>query len=96
MARAADRFELRRLTPTEWLIQDRSIPPTNPRHDVACVEEVTAGAFEVVWLRNLGLPDRYSALDEVLRDIASTLLASSKPIPIPHFRPAPTSAPRAG
>lgn len=83
------RFEVRRLTSTEWVINDHWFPPGDPRHAVACVDEIRDDVVEVVWIRELWLPDRYCSIQQVIDDISRSLTTSTKPIPIPHRRPLP-------
>lgn len=88
MTRPADsRLELKRLTATEWVVIDNWFGRNDPRRTVACVDQTTPDEVEVVWLRQLCLPDRYSSVRAVFADIARTVSASSKPTPIPHRRP---------
>lgn len=88
MSRSADlRFELKRLTSTEWVINDNWFTLNDPRRTVACVDQVYDNEVEVVWLRELSLPSRYPSVNAVLSDVSHTVTASTKPIPIPHRRP---------
>jgi len=79
------RFELRRLTQTEWIIHDLWFPPDDCRRAVACVEEIDQHGVDVVWLRDLGLPPGYDSPAEALAAVARTLTRASKPTPIPHL-----------
>lgn len=87
---------MRRLTATEWIIHDHWFPPNDPRRTVACMHEVAAGNVDVVWLRELWLPNRYASVGEALDDVRQTLTTVSKPIPIAHRRPYPGDMTRAG
>ncbi len=83
------RFEMKRVTSTEWVINDNWFSLNDPRRMVACVDEVDGQEVEVVWLRQLSLPSRYPSVRSVLVDVSCTVSASTKPIPIPHRRPTP-------
>ncbi|MCR2762531.1 hypothetical protein NQ152_03300 [Microbacterium sp. zg.B48] len=97
MARAVDsRFELKRLTATEWVINDNWFAFNDPRRTVACVDEISQLEVEVIWLRELALPDRYPSIAGVLEDVARTVSASTKPTPIPHRRPVTARSMMAG
>ncbi|HWS49949.1 MAG TPA: hypothetical protein VN241_02970 [Microbacterium sp.] len=65
------RFELSKITSTEWLIHDLRYRSNDPRSLVACVYEYSEVEVEVVWLRELPLATQYTsafdALDELLR-----------------------------
>ncbi|MFJ4225732.1 hypothetical protein [Microbacterium sp. NPDC089695] len=83
------RYELNRITPTEWVINDRRYPENDPRHLVACVYEYAETEVEVVWLRDLPLAIHYSDAYQVLEDVARMQDASraTRPIAIPHLPP---------
>ena len=95
MARSANlRFELKRLTSTEWVINDNWFTLNDPRRTVACVDQVYDDEVEVVWLRELSLPSRYPSVNAVLSDVSRTVTASTKPMP--DSAPAPDGAARRG
>ena len=86
------RYELRRLTPIEWIILDLSRGENDPRRTVACIYEVDEFECDVIWLRDLDLRRSYhrpeDVLDAVLRATASPSIdPSRKPRPIPHRPP---------
>lgn len=83
------RFLLKRITASEWLINDLRYSPNDPRHVVACVYELAETEVEVTWLRDLPLASRYGTVFEVLEDVERMLSASraTRPISIPHRPP---------
>lgn len=84
----ASRYVLRRITPTESVIDDRRYTADDPRHIVAGVYDVD-GAVEVVWLRDLSLPDRFATGSDVLAAVADAKDPSraTRPIVIPSRPP---------
>ncbi|WP_337005146.1 MULTISPECIES: hypothetical protein [unclassified Microbacterium] len=83
------RFLLKRITASEWLINDLRYAPNDPRHVVACVYELAETEVEVTWLRDLPLASRYGTVFEVLEDVERMLSESraTRPISIPHRPP---------
>ena len=83
------RFVLRRITPTEWVINDLRFPADDTRHVVACVYEMAPTEVEVVWLRDLPLAIRYGSPFEVLEQVEHLQGTSraTRPISIPHLPP---------
>lgn len=65
------RFEMRRLTDSEWLILDDRFDCTDARHTVACVSRVSADQVEVVWLRPVTARRRYATVADVLEAVRS-------------------------
>lgn len=63
------RFELTKITDTEWLIHDLRYRPNDPRNVVACVYEYSDVEVEVVWLRSLPLATRYTSSFDVLAEV---------------------------
>jgi len=83
------RYVLHRVTPSEWVINDRRYEAHDPRHVVACVYEYADTEVEVVWLRDLPLAVRYTTPYEVLEEVTRVQDSSrsTRPIPIPHLPP---------
>jgi hypothetical protein len=83
------RYVLKRVTPSEWIIEDRRYESDDPRHVVACVYEYSDTEVEVAWLRDLPLALRYANAQEVLHEVARVQDPSraTRPIPIPHLPP---------
>jgi hypothetical protein len=83
------RYVLRRITPSEWVINDLRFAQDDTRHVVACVYELAPTEVEVVWLRDLPLPGTYTTAFEVLEDIErmQNPNRSAKPVRIPHLPP---------
>lgn len=83
------RYVLRRITPSEWVINDLKFGADDPRQVVACVYELDQTEVEVVWLRDLPLAIRYSSPFEVLEEVERLQGASraTRPIAIPHLPP---------
>ncbi|SEB65733.1 MULTISPECIES: hypothetical protein [Microbacterium] len=83
------RYVLHRVTPSEWVINDRRYEASDPRHVVASVYEYADTEVEVVWLRDLPLAVRYTTPYEVLEEVTRVQDSSrsTRPIPIPHLPP---------
>lgn len=83
------RFVLRRITPSEWVIDDLKFASDDPRHVVACVYEFDPTEVEVVWLRDLPLAVRYMTAFEVLEEIERLqgVSRATRPVAIPHLPP---------
>lgn len=71
------RFEMRRLTESEWLILDDGFDPTDARHTVACVSRVSADEVEVVWLRPVAERRHYPTVADVLDVVRSAASRAS-------------------
>ena len=88
---ATARFELRKVGSSDWIILDLALPSDHPGRTVACVYEIDDWECDVVWLRDLGLPEHYMSPVEVLDDVIQAGIPSSpsprRPVPIPHFPP---------
>jgi hypothetical protein len=78
------------------VINDNWFAFNEPRRAVACDDEISEVEVEVIWLRELSLPDRYPSVRAVLEDVFTTVSASTKPTPIPHRRPATHNSAMAG
>lgn len=87
------RFELRKITDSEWLILDHRYAPNDSRQTVACVYQVDAVEVEVVWLRDLPLAGCYMSAADVLEDVQRFHSArrAGRPVPIPHLPPLATA-----
>ncbi|WP_029259898.1 MULTISPECIES: hypothetical protein [unclassified Microbacterium] len=89
------RFELRKITDTEWLILDHRYAQNDSRRTVACIYEVDAAEVEVVWLRDLPLASSYMTAADVWEDVqrfhAPRRAGRPIPIPIPHHPPLATA-----
>ncbi|KQZ25193.1 hypothetical protein [Microbacterium sp. Root553] len=83
------RYVLHRVTPSEWVINDRRYSPDDPRNVVGCIYEYADTDVEVVWLRDLPLSARYANAQEVLDEVARIQDPSraTRPIAIPHLPP---------
>lgn len=83
------RYVLHRVTPSEWVINDRRYSDDDPRHVVASVYEYADTEVEVVWRRDLPLSARYATAQEVLHEVARIQDPSraTRPIAIPHLPP---------
>lgn len=83
------RFELRKITATEWLILDHKYGENDARQTVACIYQLDENEVEVMWLRDLPLASFYmtpiDVLDEVQRFHANR--RSRRPVAIPHLPP---------
>lgn len=66
---AESRFELRRVTPSEWIIVDLSCDERDPHRTVACVYAIDEFECDVVWLRDMNLPIAYMSPADVLEDV---------------------------
>lgn len=87
------RFELRKITDTEWLILDHRYAQDDSRRTVACVYQVDAVEVEVVWLRDLPLASSSMSAADVLEDVQRFYAPrrAGRPIPIPHLPPLATA-----
>ncbi|WP_309102611.1 hypothetical protein [Microbacterium sp.] len=83
------RFALRRITPSEWVINDLRYQADDPRHVVACVYELAETEVEVVWLRELPLSSFYGSAFEVLEEVERMqgVSRATRPVSIPHLPP---------
>lgn len=84
------RFELRKITETEWLILDHKYDAHDARCTVACIYQVDTVEVDVLWLRDLPLASSYMSTDDVLRDLRrfyNPPSRSTAPVRIPHFPP---------
>lgn len=89
------RCAMHRVSPSEWVVNDRRYPPGDARHTVARVYELAPTELEVVWLRDLPLAISYDSAEALLSDVERLLSVSraTRPVPIPHLPP-PTPARR--
>lgn len=83
------RYVLRRITSSEWVINDLRFGSDDPRHVVACVYELDQTEVEVVWLRDLPLANRYTNPFEVLEEVERMqgVSRATRPVAIPHLPP---------
>lgn len=83
------RYVLRRITHSEWVINDLRYEPQDPRHVIACVYELAETEVEVVWLRELPLSSRYGTPFDVLEDVErfQGVSRATRPVPIAHRPP---------
>lgn len=65
------RYEMRRLTDSEWLILDDRYDCSDARHTVACVSRVSADQVEAIWLRPVSDRCRYPSVADVLEAVRS-------------------------
>lgn len=88
------RFELRKITDTEWLILDHRYEPNDARQTVACVYQVDTVEVEVVWLRDLPLARYYLSATDALEDVQRFYqpTRARRPITIPHLPPVASTA----
>ncbi|GAA1542887.1 hypothetical protein HD600_000754 [Microbacterium ginsengiterrae] len=88
------RFELKKITDSEWLILDRRYGSDDARRTIACVYQVEPHLVEVVWLRDLPLAVSYMEAGDVLEDVKQFYARerSRRPVPIPHLPPLAATA----
>ncbi len=88
------RFELKKITDSEWLIHDRRYGPNDARRTIACLYQLESSLIEVVWLRDIPLAVSYMTPDEVLRDVKRFYARerSRRPISIAHLPPLTATA----
>lgn len=87
---AAECFELRRVSATEWVIHDRRFAADDARSVVACVWQDEDDGVGVVWLDGRAMPSHYASVDAVMDDVATSALrraGGTRPIEIPHLPP---------
>lgn len=63
------RFELKRITDSDWLILDHRYGELDARRNVACVYELAPSEVEVAWMRSLPLARFYTDAAEALEDV---------------------------
>lgn len=83
------RFELKKITDSEWLIHDRRYGSNDARRTIACLYQLESNLIEAVWLRNIPLAVSYMSPDEVLKDVQRFYARerARRPITIPHMPP---------
>lgn len=83
------RFELKKITDTEWLIHDHRYRSNDARRTIACLYQLDPNDIEVVWLRDLPLAARYMNPFEVLDEVRQFYAQerARRPITIPHIPP---------
>lgn len=88
------RFELRRVTDTEWVILDHRYRANDSRRAVASVYTLSDTEVEVTWLRDLPMAVSYHSAFDVLEDLRRLYRKdrARRPIAIPHMPP-PRMAP---
>ena len=80
----------------EWVVLDLSMTENDPQRTVACIYEVDALEYDVIWLRELGLAGKYASPEEVLEAImraGARRRRSQRPVPIAHVPPAEDKVP---
>lgn len=88
-ATAESRFELKKITDTEWLILDHQYESHDARQTVACIYELDDVEAEVLWLRDLPLASYYMSAADVLEDLQHFHQPNraKPPVLIPHMPP---------
>lgn len=88
------RFELRKVTDSEWVILDHKYTRNDSRHTIACVYRLDENEVEVNWLRELPLASYYMTPFDVLEDVQRfhARERSRRPLTIPHLPPLLASA----
>ncbi|MDQ0645628.1 hypothetical protein [Microbacterium murale] len=88
------RFELKKITDTEWLVLDHRYVASDARRTVACIYQLEQTDVEVVWLRDLPLAERYTGAFDVLEDVERfyTRHRWQRPVLIPHMPPMAATA----
>lgn len=83
------RYELKKITDTEWLILDHRYGSNDARQTIACLYQLDLNDLEVIWLRDLPLAERYTGAIDVLEDVEHFYAneRSRRPIPIPSLPP---------
>lgn len=87
------RFELRKITETEWLILDHRYESNDSRRTVACVYQLDAVEVDVLWLRDLPLATSYMSAADVLEGVQRfhAPARDRRPVVIPHRPPLATA-----
>lgn len=88
--KAANLFDLRRVSDREWVIYDRRFALDDARCVVACVWHTDDDDVEVVWLDGRAMATKYASVDSVMADLttaAQRVAGGTRPIEIPHFPP---------
>lgn len=83
------RFELHKITASEWLILDHRYGANDARRTIACVYVLNENEVSVTWLRELPLALYYQTPFDVLEDVQKFYARdrSQRPSPIPHMPP---------
>jgi len=86
------RFELRRVSPIEWVIRDHRYDENDARSTLACVWEIDVDECEVNWLRDVPLAMRYASVAEVLDELrrVADIIDDTDDAPTPDREPALT------
>lgn len=66
---ADPRFELKKVTTSEWLILDSKYASGDLRRTIACIYEMSPVEVEVMWLRNIPLARCYNSAFDALEDV---------------------------
>lgn len=88
------RFELKKITDSEWLVLDHRYRSDDARRAVVRVYEMEPHLVDAVWLRDLPLGRSYMSAVEVLEDVERFYARerSQRPVPIPHLPPLAATA----
>lgn len=88
------RFELTKITETEWLILDHRYAPNDARQTVARIYRLDTVEVEVLWLRELPLASYYMSAEDAFDDLTrfSTPSRAKPPITIVHRPPLTATA----
>ena len=88
-AESEERFTLRKITDTEWLLIDERYSSHDPLHTIACIRDTGAVCVDVVWLREVPLATEFLTPFDVLDEVRRLHRADRgrRPSPIPHFPP---------
>jgi hypothetical protein len=88
------RFELRKITETEWAILDHRYAAHDARQTVAHVYQLDTVEVEVLWQRDLPLAGYYMSAEDALDDLRRFHAPSRSraPITIPHLPPLAATA----
>lgn len=86
------RFELKKISDSDWLILDHRYGPNDARRTIACVYQMEPQLVEAVWLRDLPLPTSYMEAADVLEDVQSFYLREDarRPMTVAHRPPLTT------
>lgn len=89
-ARPTERFVLRRTSPRDWVIHDRSRRLEDPGRVVARISETNGDYVDVDWAGDVALLEHYFTAEYALDDLvwwARTAHRERRPVPIAHFPP---------
>ncbi len=85
---ALPRFDVEQVNDLEWVIHDLAYDEGDARRIIARVWQADFDEYEVTCVRDLPLNRWYHSIQSVLEDVVAFTPKRTKPVRIPHRRPA--------